>query len=482
MQTSRLRVAVVGSGISALGAAWLLRRRHEVTVLEARHRAGGHTHTVAVPIDRDGRPVGAGVTAGARLDRTLPDRAVGWLPVDTGFIVYNEPTYPNLTRLFAELDVPTTPSDMSFGLRDDALDYEYAGSLAGLVAAQPRNLLRADHWRLVRDVGRFFRLGNRLVDELATAPAHPGHDLTIGRFVAATGLSDAFADRYLRPMAAAIWSTGTGPVDDVPIATLLTFFRNHGLLGVRTHHPWRTVEGGSSAYRDRLLAAIGHERVHAGRTVLGIARDGDGVTIRHGATPPGTDAGGPRLPVQLPDTGTDRFDAVVVATHADTALAMLTDADAREKELLGAWRTSANHALLHTDERHLPRSRHARASWCYLLDDGDDPSPQVSLSYRMNRLQPLERLAVEAGADRLACEHVVTLNPSTRPAGVVWEGVYRHPVLDAASVATQPHLHELNGARRTWFAGAWQRWGFHEDGLWSAVRVARDLGVDWGTS
>ena len=233
-------------------------------------------------------------------------------------------------------------------------------------------------------------------------------------------------------------------------------------------------------YLDRLLAAIGPEQVLTGRSVLGITRDPDGVRIRHGATLDGRDAGGAEPRTGLDDIVEDRFDAVVVATHADTALALLDDPSPDEKALLGPWRTSVNHAHLHTDEAFLPRSEHARASWCYFVEDEAGRAPRVSLSYRMNRLQPLAALAREAGADRLAVEHVVTLNPATRPRGVVWEAVYRHPVFDRASVATQARLHELNGPRRTWFAGAWQRWGFHEDGLWSAVRVARDLGVDWG--
>ena len=417
-----MRIAVVGTGISGLAAAWLLDRQHDVHVYEQSDRVGGHTNTV-------------------RLDR--PGQAP--LAVDTGFIVYNEPTYPMLTRLFDELDVATTESDMSWSLRCEACDLEYAGSPRGM-AAQPSNLADPRYLRFVADIVRFNRLGSRIADD----PRDTG--LTIGRFVEVAGFSHAFTHHYLAPMAAAIWSTGTGPVLDFPLDTLLTFFRNHGLLGVSTHHPWRTVVGGTSSYIPRLSAPYA-DRIRRGDGVVTLQRDAHGVDV--------VTASGAR----------DRFDHVVVAAHADQALGMLADPTPREKELLGAWRYSTNDTWLHTDVRQLPTRRAAWASWNYRLADCRSPEPNVSLSYWMNRLQPLDTTV----------DHVVTLNPSTPPdeGSVLRRMTYTHPEFTPASVATQPLLGEIQGQRRTWYAGAYHRYGFHEDGLVSALRVAQRFGIRW---
>ena len=419
-----MRIAVVGTGISGLAAAWLLDRQHDVHVYEGADRLGGHTHTVHV--DRDGRDP---------------------LPVDTGFIVYNEPTYPMLTRLFDELEVTTTESDMSWSLRCDACDLEYAGTPRGL-AAQPRNLADPRYARFVADIVRFNRLGRRLAGDPRTRTT------TIGHFTRALGFSHEFTHHYLAPMAAAIWSTGTGPVLEFPLGTLLTFFDNHGLLGVTTHHPWRTVEGGTSTYIPKLTAPY-RDRVRTGDPVVALARDPHGVDVR-------TVSG-----------AQDRFDHVVVAAHADEALAMLADPTPREKELLGAWDYSVNDTWLHTDVRVLPRSRAAWASWNYRLTDCRSPEPAVSLSYWMNRLQPLDT----------DVDHVVTLNPDTPPApgSVLRRMTYTHPGFTPESVATQPVMGEIQGQRRTWYAGAYQRYGFHEDGLVSALRIAARFGIRWGT-
>ncbi len=434
-----MRIAVIGSGISGLGAAWLLRDLHEVHVFESRDRLGGHTHTVHVDVDDAGRP---------------SDRPTRTLPVDTGFIVYNEPTYPNLIRMFAELGVETQASDMSFAVRIEEMvdargrtrDYEYAGSGKGLIA-QRENLTDVGHYRLVRDIVRFFRLGNKMVDD----PAIQG--MTLGGFLIENKLSDEFADRYLRPMTAAIWSTGTGPVDEFPIATLLTFFRNHGLLGVTTHHPWRTVTGGTSSYIPLLTAHLPADRIHLGRGAQTVTRHGDGIT--------------------LVDTlgDTHEFDAIIISAHADAALGMLADASPREKELLGVWEYANNDTWLHTDVNLLPRRMDARASWNYMFSKVGESSDSVSLSYWMNKLQDLDT----------DIDYVVTLNPTREPAPetVIRRMNYRHPVFTPASVATQDHLDELNGTNNTYFCGAYQRYGFHEDGFWSAVRVARHLGSTW---
>lgn len=449
-----MRIAVAGSGISGLAAAWLLAPHHDVHLFEARDRLGGHTHTLTVG-ERGGRReartaarqvVGSATT---RRGRTQPPTAgddAGRLSVDTGFIVYNEPTYPLLTALLDELDVATQPSDMSWSLRCDHHDLEYAGNPRGVVA-QPRNLLDPHYLRFLADIARFNRLANRIVDD----PRRTG--ITIRRFLAAAGFGRDFGRHYLVPMAAAIWSTGTAGILDFPLQTLLDFFRNHGLLGVSTHHPWRTVTGGSASYITPMLERLDPDHVHLGAGVRRLVRDTDGVSL--------TDATGE----------THRFDSVVVATHADQALAMLADPTDDERELLGAWAYSTNDAWLHTDGALLPDTAAARASWNYLLADCREDQQRVSLTYDMNRLQSLPG----------PTDWLVTLNPASPPASgsVLWRGVYDHPSYTMRSVATQARLSELDGHRRTWFAGAYHRYAFHEDGLWSAVRVAADLGVQW---
>ena len=416
-----MRIAVVGTGIAGSTAAWLLHGRHDVHVFEADDRIGGHTHTVAVE-----RPGG------------------GTLGIDTGFIVYNEVTYPLLVRLFDELGVPTQPSDMSWSLRCERCDLEYAGSPGG-VLAQPGRLRDPSHVRMLADIVRFNRLGRRLVDDPRAAR------VPLGRFLQQAGFGHGLRHHYLLPMAAAIWSSGTGVIEDVPLGTLLRFFHNHGLLGVTGHHPWRTVVGGSSSYLPRLTAGFA-DRIRTGHPVETIVRDTDGVSLRAAGR-------------------WHRFDAVVLGAHADQALGMLADPSRDEKELLGAWEYSDNDTYLHTDASLLPSRPRARASWNYLLDDCRRPGDRVSLSYHMNRLQDLD-------VDE---DYVVTLNPSRPPReGTVLRRLrYTHPVYAPESIATQPHLDALNGRRRTFYVGAYQRYGFHEDGVYSAVRAASHLGVRW---
>ncbi len=416
-----MRIAVVGAGISGLASAWLLARAHDVVVYEGRGRLGGHTNTV---------------------DVTTPS---GQVAIDTGFIVHNAPTYPMLTRLFDELGVETTASDMSWSLRCDACDLEYAGTPRG-IAAQPRNLADPRYVRFVADILRFNRLGRRIADDSRRT------NLTIGNFVHMVGFTHEFTHHYLAPMAAAIWSTGTGPVLDFPLDTLLTFFDNHGLLGVTTHHPWRTVRGGTSTYIPALTAPY-RDGIRTGDAVVAISRDARGVDVR-------TASG-----------ATDRFDHVVVAVHADQALSMLADPSPDEKALLGAWEYSTNDTWLHTDTTLLPTRRAAWASWNYRLTDCRSPEPAVSLSYWMNRLQPLDT----------DVDHVVTLNPPREPrVGTVRRRMtYMHPVFTPDSVATQDRMEAIQGRQRTWFAGAHLRYGFHEDGLVSALRVAARFGIRW---
>jgi uncharacterized protein len=419
-----VRIAIVGTGISGLAAAWLLARHHEVHVFEREPRIGGHTHTVPV----------------TRRDGTS-------LAIDTGFIVYNEVTYPLLVRLFDELGVATQASDMSWSLRCDRCDLEYAGSPRGL-AAQPANLRSASYLAMLADIVRFNRLGRRLLDDPRAAA------VPVGRFLDEAGFGHGFRAHYLLPMVGAIWSSGTAGIERFPLAMLLRFFANHGLLSVTGHHPWRTVSGGSSAYLPALTAPFS-DRIHRGDAVVALQRDAAAVTLRL--------AGG----------ATQTFDVAVVATHADEALGLLADPSAAEKELLGAWEYSSNDTWLHTDRRLLPRRRAAWASWNYLLDDCRLPTQRVSLSYHMNRLQQLDE----------AEDYVVTLNPTSPPAAdqVLARFDYTHPGYTPESVATHDRLDEFNGRRRTLYVGAYQRYGFHEDGLWSAVRAVSHLGVRWPT-
>jgi len=414
-----MRVAIVGSGISGLAAAWLLARRHEVHLFEKRDRLGGHTHTVVCDI------------------------AGNALSLDTGFIVYNEKTYPNLTRLFSELEVATQPSDMSFAVSCAEPDFEYAVHSVGGLFAQPSHVVSPAFLRMLLDIVRFGRRGRKLL----AGPGDPSQ--TIGDFLADGSFSDAFARFYLLPMTAAIWSSGTRRVAEFPRDTLLRFLDNHGLLQIVGQPEWRTVVGGSHSYIRALVRGF-EDRIHVGDGVRTIVR-GDDIVLH-------TNSG-----------ARQRFDHVVIAAHADQALAMLHDPSSLERELLGQWRYSCNDTWLHTDTSLLPRRRAAWASWNYLLPEGQRPQERVSVTYHLNRLQ---RLA----DDR---QYLVTLNPPREPApgSVIRRMSYSHPTYTREAVATQADLPRLNGSNRTHFCGAYFRNGFHEDGLVSAVAVADDLGV-----
>lgn len=417
------RVAVVGTGIAGLGAAWLLRRDFEVSVFEAASRAGGHSHTVLA----------------------------GGQPVDTGFIVYNERNYPRLTALFATLGVDTAPSDMSFGASiglPGGGRLEWAGDNWRVLFAQKRNVLRASHWRMLGDILRFNRQAKRL---LASANL-PAASLT--EFLDAHGYGASFRSRYLMPMAAAIWSTPSQAMGGYPAAGLLRFFDNHGLLDLRDRPRWRTVAGGSRRYVERLLADL-PGAVRLDMPVRGIRRHAGGATL--------TTAG-----------GAEDFDHVVLATHADTSLGLLGDASDAERRLLGAFRFQENRAVLHGDATLMPRRRAVWSSWNYLAESEAASDQRVSVTYWMNRLQNI------AGAR----QHFVSLNPLREPdaATVAADVVYHHPVFDAAAVRAQQGLNAIQGRGGLWYCGAWCGNGFHEDGLAAAEAVARGLGVavDWG--
>ena len=414
---TRKSIAVVGTGISGLSAAWLLAKGHDVTVYEADDRIGGHSNTLEV------------AAAGRRI------------AVDTGFIVYNEPCYPNLTALFTHLGVETAATDMSFAVSIDGGRLEYAGSdLAGLLA-QPSNLLRPRFWSMMRDLLRFYR-------EAPAALATMG-EISLADWLDAQGYGRAFREDHLYPMAAAIWSTPSAEVGDYPAAAFVRFCENHGLLRLTGRPVWRTVTGGSREYVARLTASF-RDRILVSTPVVSIRRDAAGVEIVDGRG------------------GRSRFDDVVIATHADRALALLADPSDDEKRLLGAFRYSKNEAVLHSDARLMPRRRAAWASWTYLSDlrAGDRA---LSVTYWMNRLQPL-------GPDAPAL--FVTLNPGREPDPALIHAriAYDHPLFDAATGRAQPELWSLQGVNRTWICGAHFGAGFHEDGLQAGLAVAEDLG------
>ena len=407
---------MVGTGIAGMAAAWLLSHRHRVTVYEQAPRIGGHSHTVDAP--------------GAR----------GSVPVDTGFIVYNDRTYPNLVALFHHLGVPTKPAEMSFAvsLGDGAL--EYAGTeKPHLLFAQPRNLLRPRFWHMLRDLLRFYR----------TAPADlawlDDSLLDLGTYLARQGYGEPFIQDHLLPMAAAVWSTPAAEVRDYPAAAFIRFCDNHGLLRITDRPNWRTVDGGSRAYVQRLTARYA-DRLRPGRGVVAVRRDSAGVELR--------DTAG--------ETG--RFDHVVIAAHADEALAMLEDPSDAEAALLGAFRYSNNRAVLHRDSALMPRRRRIWSSWNYI---GGAPGEGPCVTYWMNHLQALP------GEDLF-----VTLNPVRPPAAgmAIRSEICTHPLFDVAAARAQRVLWSLQGQRRTWFCGAHFGAGFHEDGLQAGLAVAEQLG------
>jgi uncharacterized protein len=420
-QKRQLKIAVVGTGISGMSAAWLLSQRHDVTVYERSERVGGHSNTVDVS---DGNTV---------------------VPVDTGFIVYNEATYPNLAALFAHLDVPTEPSDMSFAVSLAGGDLEYAGggSLTGLFA-QKRNVFRPRFWSMLNDIRRFYREAPTDVvqlDELRT---------TLGDYLETRRYGDAFRDDHLLPMAGAIWSAPPESVLAYPAASFIRFHDNHGLLRVSNRPQWRTVTGGSRSYVERLTAAYA-DRIELGIAAKHVRRCGGQVAVR--------DAAGRE----------EWFDHVVFAAHADETLAILDDPSAAEQALLGAFRYSRNSAILHSDPSLMPKRRGVWSSWNYIgPPSGHEAANGCTVTYWMNRLQNLSSIK----------PLFVTLNPQREPAAGTVHAVetYDHPLFDSAAIGAQRRLWSLQGERNTWFCGAYFGAGFHEDGLQSGLAVAEALG------
>ena len=409
-----MRIAVVGTGISGLGAAWLLAPKHDVHVFEREDRVGGHTHTHRV---------------------TGPGGAVA---VDSGFIVYNTETYPLLTTLFDALGVSSQPIDMSFSFECERCRLTYSGLGARGVFADPANALRPGFLSLLAMIGRFNAAGR-----LGSPPA-PG--LTLQDLVADAG-TELLGRHYAYPLASALWSTGIPAVAGFPAAMLVDFFRRHRLFQLRNRLQWRSIRGGSRTYVDAML-----ERLD-GRVHTGIRVD----TVTRGAS---------SCRLHFADGGSQEFDRVVLATHADEALALLRSPSESERELLGAWEYASNDTWVHSDPAFLPSRRAARGSWNYHVADCRNPSPVTTMTYYLNRLQ---RLDAET-------PYLVTLNPSERPARVHDRVTYTHPVYTGRSVATQAPISALNGQRGTYFCGAYLGFGFHEDGLRSAVEAAELLG------
>ncbi len=411
-----MRVAVVGAGVSGLVAARELHRAgHEIAVFDAGDHAGGHANTVRVE------------TEGGAWD------------VDTGFIVLNDRNYPNFERLLSELGVPTQPASMAFSVSDGRGEFEWAARPLG-VFARGAHLLDPRFHRMLVDLMRFFREARGLVGSGAAGPS-------MREFLAERGYSDYFVERLLVPQASAVWSADPEQLWSFPAAFLAEFLDNHGALQVLGRPRWRSIPGGSRRYVEALTEPFA-ERVHLRSAVRRITRPGGFVEV-------------------WLDEGVERFDEVVIATHADVALAMLADPSAAEREVLGAIPYQANEAVLHTDETLLPRRRAARASWNYHLTP--EPAGRTTVTYDMNRLQSL-------AADR---ELLVTLNlgHAIDPAKVIRRFDYSHPVYTAAGLSAQSRWAEVSGARRTHYCGAYWRWGFHEDGVWSALRACERLGA-----
>jgi uncharacterized protein len=414
-----MKIAIIGTGISGLASAYLLNRIHDIEVFEANDYIGGHTNTITV--SDAGRP----------------------LPIDTGFIVYNTKTYPNLTRLFAELDVPSQWSNMSFSVSSRQTGFEYGSDD---LFAQRRNVFNPQLWQIMGDFVRFGRDAKH-----ALAVPHYA-DYTLGQFAAEKRYSNAFQQYCLIPAASAIWSSPHSVIYDFPAQYFFRFYENHGLLGTNGGVRWRTVTGGSQVYVQKLTAGF-RDKIHLNCGATSIRRHENGVTLT------------------LADGSVREFDQVVIATHSDQALRLLADPSSDETDILGKIPYEKNTAILHTDASVLPRSHRAWAAWNYTLHAGEGRDQPASLTYWMNSLQSLETKT----------NYFVTLNPdaSLDPKRIIKTIEYAHPVYSPGSLKARLRLPKINGQRHTHYCGAYATYGFHEDGFNAGLTVAKSLGAEW---
>ena len=417
-------LAIIGTGIAGLGCAHFLHERFALTLYEQNDYAGGHTNTIVV--EEEGRAV----------------------PIDTGFMVFNHVTYPHLTRLFRELGVATQPTDMSFSVQHRPSGLEYNGGSLNLLFGQRRNLVNPRHWRMLAQINRFNREAVPALEDVTFA----NHSLR--DYVAERGYGDDMLHRYLVPMSSAVWSTPPEKMLDFPAMTLLRFWHNHGFLGLDTQHPWFTVTGGAKSYVAKITAPF-RDRVQLGRKAVRVTRGASGATV-------------------ISADGTAReFDKVILACHGDQALALLGDPTPTESRLLREFHYQPNVATLHTDPAFMPRTRRCWAAWNYRLDAGADGSILPTTHYWMNRLQRV--------SDRQ--DYFVSLNTHDRiaPEKVLRRIDYEHPLFNLAAIAAQkelPALNRLAPDQATYYAGAWFKYGFHEDGFASALECARAITGD----
>lgn len=416
-----MNIAIIGSGISGLTSAYLLQKKHQVTVFESASRIGGHTATMQVPEGQTQRAI------------------------DTGFIVFNDWTYPNFIRLMDELGVASSPTEMSFSVSCQNTGLEYGGNNLNTLFAQRRNLFNWSYLGMLKDIMRF---NKEAIQDLDSGELKEG--LSLGEYLKNKGYGERFASHYLIPMGSAIWSATLAEMMDFPLVFFVRFFKNHGLLSVSNRPQWRVIKGGSSAYLEPLVASF-QDNIRTNSQIQKVTRSADSVTLH------------------FAQGEIEHYDQVIFACHSDQALALLGDASDDEQAILSAIPYRKNDVVLHTDTRLLPEAKLAWSSWNYHL--GKDQSKPATLSYNMNILQGFSSETT----------YVVTLNQTEmiEDNKVLGRYQYAHPTFTLGGIEAQQRWQEINGVNNTWFCGAYWRNGFHEDGCWSGVRVANGLGVQW---
>ena len=415
-----MKIAVIGSGISGLTAAHILSKKHDVSVFERDSRIGGHTATIDV--DLEGKSYA----------------------IDTGFIVFNDWTYPNFIQLLDQLKVESQPTSMGFSVSDHNSGLEYSGTSFSTLFAQRRNLINPRHWKMLSDIIRFNKEAPRDLESGLITPF-----TTLNEYLSVNNYGNRFKEYYLLPMASAIWSTGITQMAEVPVKFFIQFFKNHGLLSVKNRPQWRVIKGGSRNYIKPLTEPFA-DSIYCNQRIAFVSRDAQGATLGF--------EDGSRL----------QFDQVIFATHSDQALALLQDPTELEKNVLGKIRYKENSVVLHTDERQLPKRQSTWSSWNYLMTGNQ--SDQAVLTYHMNILQGLS----EPHNFLVTMNHTDAINPEK----ILGKFSYGHPVFDAEAVAAQQHWRMINGTHNTWYCGAYWKNGFHEDGVVSALRVCREFGLD----